>query len=144
MAGVAAIHEPIQSRRKVVAASNRSFGIVFGCFFALVGLWPLFSQNSPRLWALGLAVFFLLVGLFAPQLLAPLNRSWFLLGSALHNVTNPIIMFFIYYGAVVPVGLILRARGNDPLRLKWDPRAESYWIAREPPGPPPGSMSKQF
>ena len=69
-----AMHEPIETRRRVVAGSNRSFGIVFSCFFALVGLWPLVAQNPPRFWALGLSMFFLVGELFAPRLLSPLNR----------------------------------------------------------------------
>jgi hypothetical protein len=98
-----AMHEPIESRRRVVAGSNRWFGIVFSCFFALVGLWPLVAQNPPRFWALGLSMFFLVGELFAPRLLSPLNRLWSWFGVALHRVVNPIVMFLIYQRAVVPV-----------------------------------------
>jgi hypothetical protein len=42
------------------------------------------------------------------------------------------------------MALLLRALGKDLLRLKREPDARTYWIAREPPGPAPGSMSKQF
>jgi hypothetical protein len=38
----------------------------------------------------------------------------------------------------------MRLVGKDPLRLKRDGGAGSYWIPREPPGPPPDSMSNQF
>lgn len=41
-------------------------------------------------------------------------------------------------------GLMRRALGKDPLGLKRDPNAESYWIPREPPGPDRESMSNQF
>jgi hypothetical protein len=34
--------------------------------------------------------------------------------------------------------------GKDPLRLRRDRAAVSYWVPRDPPGPPPGSMPKQF
>jgi hypothetical protein len=98
-----AMHEPIETRRRVVAGSNRSFGIVFSCFFDLVGLWPLVAQNPPRFWALGLSMFFLVGELFAPRLLSPLNRLWSWFGVALHRVVNPIVMFLIYQRAVVPV-----------------------------------------
>ncbi len=53
-------------------------------------------------------------------------------------------MGLVYFAAVVPTALIVRARGKDLLRLKRDPAAESYWIKRDPPGPPAGSMSNQF
>ncbi len=51
------------------------------------------------------------------------------------------ILFFV---VVMPVGLIMRALGKDPLRLARDPAAASYWIDRAPPGPPPQSMKNQF
>jgi hypothetical protein len=138
------VNEPVISHRRTVVGSNRTFGTVFAVVFAVIALWPLLSGHAPRLWASVLAAAFLGVALFAPTLLAPLNRGWFHLGLALHRVVNPVVMAIIYYGTVVPIGLILRARGKDPLRLKRDPEATSYWIARDPPGPPRGSMTKQF
>jgi hypothetical protein len=30
------------------------------------------------------------------------------------------------------------------LRLNRDPQATTYWIARERPAPPPGSMTQQY
>jgi predicted membrane metal-binding protein len=138
------VNEPVISHRRTVAGSNRTFGIVFAVVFAIIALWPLMSGHAPRLWASVIAVAFLAVALLAPRLLAPLNRAWFHFGLALHRVVNPVVMAVIYYGTVVPIGLILRARGKDLLRLKREPEATSYWIARDPPGPPRGSMSKQF
>jgi len=39
---------------------------------------------------------------------------------------------------------VMRALGKDPLRLKRDPKATSYWIVREPPGPAPETMKHQY
>ena len=138
------VNEPIVQRRRVVAGSNRSFGIVFAVVFGVIGFWPVAFGGSLRLWAAIPAGLFLAAALMAPWLLSPLNRAWFYVGIALHRVVNPIVMAIIYYGTVVPVGLILKARGKDLLRLKRDPDAKSYWIPRDPPGPPRGSMTKQF
>jgi hypothetical protein len=44
----------------------------------------------------------------------------------------------------VPTGLLMRACGRDPLRLKPDPEASTYWVERDPPGPKPESMIHQF
>jgi hypothetical protein len=38
----------------------------------------------------------------------------------------------------------MRALGKDPLRLRFDRGAATYWIPREPPGPPPDSFTDQF
>jgi hypothetical protein len=139
-----AANEPVVSHRKVVAGSDRSFGLVFAGFFALVALLPAIHGAQPRWWALGLAGAFAAAALRAPRLLHPLNRVWFALGLLLHHVVNPVIMALMFYGAILPMALLLRALGKDLLRLKREPQAASYWIAREPPAPAPRSMNKQF
>jgi hypothetical protein len=50
----------------------------------------------------------------------------------------------MFYAAILPMALLLRALGKDILRLKREPQAASYWIPREQPAPAPGLMSKQF
>jgi hypothetical protein len=50
----------------------------------------------------------------------------------------------MFFAVMLPIGLLLRWRGKDLLRLKLDPAAPSYWIEREPPGPPPDTMRNQY
>jgi hypothetical protein len=50
----------------------------------------------------------------------------------------------LFYATVTPVGLLMRAVGKDPLRLRRNAAVASYWIPREPPGPAPDSMKNQF
>lgn len=135
-----AANQPIASHRKVVAGSDRSFGLVFAVFFTLVALFPLIRGAPPRWWALGVAAAFALVALTMPRLLHPLNRLWLAFGLLLHHIVSPIVMALMFYGAILPMALLLRVLGKDLLRLKRDPSAASYWIPREPPGP----MNKQF
>jgi large-conductance mechanosensitive channel len=132
-----ASNEPVISHRKVIAGSNRSFGVVFAVVFALLGL----TVHSGLL-AVGAA--FAAMALLAPAWLAPLNGVWFRFGMLLHHVVNPVVMGFLFFVVILPIALLMRAFGKDPLRLKRDAQASSYWIAREPPGPAPGSMRKQF
>ena len=124
--------------------SNRSFGLVFAVFFAIIGLWPAIHAAPVRWWALAVAAAFAGVAFLAPRLLQPLNRLWFAFGMLLHHVVNPIVMAAMFYCAILPTALLLRALGKDLLRLKRDPGAASYWIPRQPPGPEAGSMKKQF
>lgn len=139
-----AVNEPVISHRKVRQSSDRAFGLVFAVFFAVIALLPLIHGDPLRGWALAVAGAFLAVALLAPRLLHPLNRAWFAFGMALHHLVSPIVMAAMFYGAITPMGLLLRALGKDLLRLRREPAADSYWIRREPPGPEPGSMSKQF
>lgn len=125
-------------------ASDRSFGIVFTIVFLIVALWPMPGGGPVRLWALAIAAVFALVTLLRPRLLAPLNRAWTRLGLAMHRVVNPIVLGLIFAITIVPTGLAFRLLRKDPLRLRRDPALDSYWIRREPPGPEPKSMQRQF
>jgi hypothetical protein len=135
-------HEPIVSHRRIVASSDRSLGLVFAGFFVIVAIVPLLHRSGVRWWALGVAAPFLLLACAAPRLLAPLNRLWSSLGLALGRVVGPVVMAVVYYGVVVPIGLIVQRK--DPLRLERDPGAATYWVERDPPGPARDSMRRQF
>lgn len=125
-------------------SSNRTFGLVMAAFLVLVALLPLLRGHAVRLWALPLSALFLLAALVAPKILAPLNRAWTALGTLLHAVINPIVLGILFYLVFTPFGWVLRRMGKDFLRLRAIPGAQTYWIARQPPGPPPESMSRQF
>jgi hypothetical protein len=138
------LHEDLSRTDEVVVGSDRNFGLTFAVVLGVVGLFPLVHGLAPRLWALIPAGLFLVAAFAFPSALTPLKMAWMRLGLLLHKVMTPLIMGLIFYGAVTPTGLIMRAMGKDPLRLKRDPDAASYWIVRDPPGPPPGSIRNQF
>ena len=137
-------HESYSRDEKVEGSSDRSFGLVFAGFFAVIGLLPLLLGRSPRIWALGIGGLFLLAALVIPSVLAPLNRLWLKLGLLLHRIVSPIALGIMFYMVITPMGLLMRATGKDFLKLRLDPSASSYWIEREPPGPAPESLKNQF
>ena len=92
----------------------------------------------------GLAALFLAAAWLRPAILNPLNRIWLKFGLMLHSIVNPVVMALLFYGTVLPTGLVARAMGKDLLRLKRQPDAESYWIVRKPAGPSPETMKDQF
>src|SRR4029077_4175934 len=124
--------------------SERAFGLVFAAVFLLVSLWPLISRLPPRWWALAVAVAFAACAWLAPQLLAPLNRLWFRFGELLHRIVSPVALGVIYFGAITPYAMVMRLFGRDELLLRKGPAGPSYWVRREPPGPPPDSFRNQF
>jgi predicted membrane metal-binding protein len=128
----------------VTIGSERSFGLVFAAVLAFVGLWPLLEGAGPRAWALAAAAAFLLAGLAVPRLLRPLNLAWFRVGLLLGLVVSPVVMFVIFVVAVVPTAFVARLSGKDPLRLRIDRQAPTYWIDRRREGTPIGSMRHQF
>ena len=140
------LHEDLGRAEEIQGASDRSFGLTVGGIVLVIAVWRAvfgeFGWLEPLLAAVGgLLVGF---GLLAPARLAPLNRLWTRLGVLLAKVVSPIGLGLIYALAVVPTGLILRLLGKDLLHLRSEPEAASYWIRREPPGPDPTTMPRQF
>lgn len=138
------VSETLSHAAPVQMGSDRSFGLVFAAVLALVALWPLKSGGEIRLWAAGAATAFLVLALMLPRLLRPLNLVWFKFGMLLHRVVTPLVMGLLFFLTVTPVGLLMRATGKDPMRLKRAPQAASYWIVRTPPGPSADSLKNQF
>lgn len=137
---------PIETQREeeLKLGTERSFGIVMAAFFAIVGCFPLFHWNAPRWWALAIAAGFAVLAFAKPSILAPANRLWMRFGLLLHAIINPIVMGFVYFVTVVPIGVVMRLMGKDILRLRLDRDTPSYWIERRPPGPAPDTMKNQF
>jgi hypothetical protein len=137
-------HESFDRDAPLQGSSNRSLGIVFGAVFLIIGALPLAFGGTPRWWSLAVAGGFLGVAFLAPALLGPLNRLWTRFGLLLHRIVSPVVLGIMFFLVVTPTGLLMRVFGKDPLRLRFDRNARSYWIDRTPPGPPPQSLSDQF
>lgn len=137
-------HEDLGRSQSVPEASERAFGAVMTAALAVAGLLPLAQGGRARLWALAAGAAFLLLAGVRPVLLRPLNRVWQAIGRGLHRIVSPLVLGAVLYLVITPVALLMRLAGKDPLRLRWDPRADSYWIPRDSPGPGPGSMKNQF
>jgi hypothetical protein len=137
-------HEDFSRAHSAEGGSDRSFGFVFTAFFAVVGVYPLRHGHGVKWWAIGLSFGLLLLSLLKPSLLATPNRLWTQLALLLNRIVSPVVMSLIFFLAVTPMALLFRMLGKDPLCLRFDPRAASYWVRRDPPGPAPESMVNQF
>lgn len=129
---------------QIQSSSDRSFGFVFAAVFLIIGLYPLLHAAGIRTWAVAVSGVFLLLASFLPQVLAPANRLWTKFGLLLHHIVSPIALGILFFLVVTPTGLLMRLFGKDPLRLRFDPAADSYWIKRDPPGPAAESLKNQF
>jgi hypothetical protein len=138
-------HESYSRQEAAVPGSDRSFGIVMAAVFALLALINFWRVGHAWPWTGTLAAVFFVFACLFPAALRPLNWMWFQFGLLLHkNVVNPIVMALVFFGTVLPTGLIMRVLGKDPLQLKWESDAHTYWIERRPRGPAPESMKDQF
>ncbi len=107
--------------------SNRSFGIVFFVVFFIIAIYPLLNDGSVRLWSLIISIIFLILGLLNSKILSPFNKIWFKFGLLLGKIVSPVVMGFIFFIIVTPIGLLMRILGKDLLNLKFSGKEYSYW-----------------
>ena len=109
--------------------NNKSFGILFFIVFLLIAIWPIIASEPVRIWAIIVSLIFLLLGIINSKLLTPLKQGWIKLGEILGKVIAPIVMGFIYFLIITPIGLLMRLLGKDLLSIKFN-KEKSYWIKR--------------
>jgi hypothetical protein len=137
-------HETLSRADGLAPGSARSFGFVFAGALGAIGALGLWRGSGHALYFLGAAAAFALSALWAPRLLQPLNKLWFRFGLLLNAVVGPLVMGLIFYLTITPIAWLMRATGKRPLSLAFDRDASSYWIHRDPPGPAPDSLPRQF
>jgi len=136
-------HESFTRDEPASPGSDRTFGLVMAAALAMVSLVNGWHHGRLWPWTSVAALLFAAAALLRPSSLRVLNSLWMKLGLLMHKVVNPVVMGLLFYGTILPTGLVMRLRGRDLLRLKREPKAETYWIAR-PPGPSPETMRDQF
>ena len=143
---MASLHEDLRREHEIKGGSDRAFGLTVGGILLLIAIWWAWADGFGALEGTlgGIGLVLVVLGSVAPRWLGPLNRAWMRLGLLLGRIVSPVALGLIYLTTIVPIGLILRASGKDPLRLARDPALPTYWIAKDPPGPAPETMTRQF
>ena len=138
------LHEDFRRSEPVEGSSDRSFGVVFSVFFAVLAFWrPLHGSGSFHRGALIASVVFLALAIAWPRVLSPLNFLWTRFGLILQRIVSPVVLGVLFFVVVTPVGLWMRIRGRDLLHLRLDSTRSSYWMKREEV-PSRESMRQQF
>lgn len=104
----------------------RSFGLLVGSAFLVIGLWPLLKQTATRNWSLLLAVILILPALLHPAWLRIPHAIWLKFATALGWFNTRLILGILYVVAVLPIAMLLRITGKTPLHLKFDKNVLSY------------------
>jgi len=128
----------------LVPGSDRTFGLVLAAAAGLVALRLWWSSNVAWPVPLVLAAVLVVLAVFRAGSLRPANLLWMKLGRLMGRIVSPLVLGIMFFGIVTPIGFLMRVAGKSPLKLNYDPSADSYWIPRNPPGPAPESMGDPF
>lgn len=115
-----------ESKREV-----RTTWIGFTVIFAVFGSILLYKGRDTYVYFYGASAFFAAFAAVAPMALLPLYRLWVKFATALAWVNTRLLLGLVFFAVVTPVGLFMRLLGKDPLKLKMDRDAGSYWIKKD-------------
>jgi len=110
----------------------RSFGMLLAIFVPLLG--AMFWWRTGRLnvgvtvWAVGgvlTAVYWLL-----PALRRTVYVGWMYAAFPIGWTVSHLLMAIIFYGAITPIGWVLRVSGRELLPRRFDRAARTYWVPR--------------
>jgi len=129
---------------EIILPSNKKFGYLFTVIFLFLSLYFYIhnKENISKI-LLILSVFFIVITIFKPTLLLPLNKLWMMFGLLLGKIISPIVIGIIFYLIFSPFGIIMRLYGRDELILKRS-KSHSYWKIRKNNVIKPESFYKQY
>jgi hypothetical protein len=135
---------PILDRKGYREFGLTTGGIVVGLFGLLIPF--LLGREFPGafpLWPWILFAALAVMALAVPMALAPVYKYWMMFGLFIGTyIMTPLIMFIVFYGLFMPMGLIMKLFGKDGMARKLDKQAESYRV--ESARPPAKNLEKPF
>ena len=135
----------LDKNSKTSNATDRSFGVMFGCIFIIIAS-LLRLRGEPeelQLCLLALSVLTFLVAIIRPRLLSTPNKLWMKFSLLLARFVSPIILGILFYVLISPLALALRLFGRDELRLKTK-NVVTNWQSRKINGYSLDSFKNQY
>jgi hypothetical protein len=121
-------------------AQGRKFGLTVGIAFAVLAAISRWRGHHVPVYVLGgLAALLIIAAAIAPRQLGPVERAWMAFAAVLSKITTPLFMGIVYFVVLLPVGLLMRLFGRNPVRHQ--PVNDSYWAPRSEAR---GSLLNQF
>ena len=114
--------------KKKSRRAEREFGLIVGGMCLLLSAWWIYRGKFHLLTQITLPAGALLVlfGIVFPQALFYPNKVWMTLAEGMSYVSTRVILAFVYFFIITPIGFVKRMTGWDPLHRR-APRSESYW-----------------
>ena len=114
----------------------RQFGLMMAGFIAgIFGLaLPWFWGFVFPIWPWGLGVVFLIWAVGAPASLRPVYMGWMKVAMLIGGVVNHLVLAVVFYVVMLPMGLMMRVMGKDPMARKFDRALKSYRVMSKAPG----------
>lgn len=106
---------------------DRVFGILFAIFLGILTFISWLLSGTVPVNLITCAGCFFFIAVVRPSILLPLNRIWQWFGLKLGPIVNTVILGLFYFLIVLPIGILMKLVGSDPMRRKKQIDGVSYW-----------------
>ena len=108
----------------------REFGLATGTVIvAIFGLFfPWLLERDWPVWPWVIAAPLWSLALVYPMWLRRVYRTWMHFGLLANRVMTPLVLGIVFFGMILPMALVWRLTGNDPMRRALDPSQKSYRV----------------
>ena len=108
------------TRQDATLREIRSFGLIFSLLVVLIfaGLMPWLFNQSMSVWPFVVSTVTALLALLAPSALRPLHSLFIKLCTLLGFINTQILLFIVFFGLFLPVGIIMWLVRRDILGRK--------------------------
>lgn len=135
----------LEKINKTSGASDRSFGVTFGCIFVILAVLTRLRDETEKvqIFFLALSCLTFIVSFARPTLLNTPNKLWMKFSQLLARFVSPIVLGVLFYILISPLALVMRLFGRDELRLKTK-QVASNWHSRNINGYSLESFKNQY
>jgi hypothetical protein len=114
---------------RLSAKQGRKFGFTLGIAFLVLAGLSFWRGHTIVPFILAVpGVLLTIAGLVAPTHLGPVERRWMAFGHWLSRFTSPVILGAIYFGVLMPSGLVMRLLGKNPMTAHHGDK--TAWVTR--------------
>ncbi len=103
--------------------------VVLACVYAGWLAWHERLSHTAA-WVCGIMGGLGLVGVCVPPLLRWVYVAWMVVVFPIGWCVFQAMLAILYFAVIWPLGLLMKALGRDPLQLRSDPHATTYWNER--------------
>ena len=108
----------------------RKFGLLIGIILIIIAGLLFWKEKESFQTFFIVGTLLCLLGLVIPTILKPIYWIWMFFGTILGWIMTRIILSFMFYLILTPIGLISRLFGKEFLELRMNKSKASYWNIR--------------
>jgi hypothetical protein len=105
----------------------------FNDFFnTLFCIWLDLGDGDPVIFPFAFGAILIIGALTKPAWLLYIHKPWMIVGGMIGFCISQIILFILFFGLFLPMGLVMKIFGKDAMARKFSRDVSSYRIEKEP------------